>query len=524
MGAGVSGKTTPIFSYFQKVCYTNPDDNALIYSNDENYTYYDLYRASLEFATFIDNLELNTGDVLLIAGDKDVRMFASILACLKHGVIYSIIDPDMPKNRLLSIVEACKPRFIFGPIKAIQDSPSKDKYRNLVWEQLPSVLKRSTFLEDLSKNTEYFCVKENDACYIVFTSGSTGKPKGPVMSYSGVINFIEWTRAQFKYKPGDRLTGLNPAYFDNFVFDFYASFFSGAAIVVFDKNELRNPFAVIKKIDKLFCNSWFSVPTTLIYFNAMSAITNQSLRYIDKIIFGGEGYPKKKLKDLYDMFSDRIIFFNVYGPSECTCICSLHKVTDKDFEDFESYLPLGNMISNFDYMILDEKGSQLDDDQIGELFLMGQGVGLGYFGSEELTRKSFVFKKKGFETYRGYLTGDMVSKNSNQLRIHGRKDNQIKHMGYRIELEEIENILSKHDAIEQVACIYVKDNDVGLIVAYIKVKRKFDLSQLRKEIRIILPSYMMPGRIELLEKLPTNANGKIDRRHLKDNYLEKQHN
>ena len=343
------------------------------------------------------------------------------------------------------------------------------------------------------------------------------------MSHSNLINFVGWAAQTFEIGPGDLLSNANPMYFDNSVFDFYASLFTGAALLPVTADEVRDPRRIVQIVNATRCTIWFSVPSLLVYLLTTRALNADDFPSVRKLIFGGEGFPKPKLKELFDMFGQRIQLENVYGPTECTCICSSHQVTGDDFQDMQSLTMLGHVAANFDYDILPVDASDLS---FGELFLKGPQVGLGYFNDSERTAHSFV-QNPEHQNYRdiGYRTGDLVRRDERQqLHFKGRIDFQIKHMGYRIELEEIEAALSTIPAVEECAVIYREVAEgMGQILAFAVLTQDHHPEvDLISEVTEIVPSYMGPRRIQILSALPRNANGKIDRKQLERQTAGKQ--
>ena len=163
----------------------------------------------------------------------------------------------------------------------------------------------------------------------MFTSGSTGAPKCVEISHDNVDYFINWSINEFEIRRDDVLSGLNPAHFDNSIFDFFLSIFRGSSLIPINADQLADPLGTIRLLRKGKCTTWFSVPSLLTYYLSLKLVSDSNFMCFNKIIFGGEGFPKTKLKLLYDQFSARIDFYNVYGPTECTCMCSSHKVTNR---------------------------------------------------------------------------------------------------------------------------------------------------------------------------------------------------
>ena len=176
-------------------------------------------------------------------------------------------------------------------------------------------------------------VTGGDPAYLMFTSGSTGTPKGVVISHASVLNFIDWSIAEFGIGPGDVLTNANAIYFDNSVFDVYSSLFSGATLAPIAREIAQRPDTLAARVAAAGCTVWFSVPSLLIYLTAMKQLGPQTWPTMRCLVFGGEGYPRSELRKLYGFFGQRARLVNVYGPTECTCICSAYTITEADLAE-----------------------------------------------------------------------------------------------------------------------------------------------------------------------------------------------
>ena len=337
-----------------------------------------------------------------------------------------------------------------------------------------------------------------------------GRHAGPGW-HANVLWFVAWARERFAIGADDVLTGANPAYFDNSVFDFYAALFSGAALAPFSAAEVREPRRLVQLVNAAGCTSWFSVPSLLVYLLTTRALDAKSFAAVRRIVFGGEGFPKAKLKQLFDLFGARARLENVYGPTECTCICSAHTIDADDFADMRSLAPLGRLAENFDYEILPLDAGDAD---FGELFLRGPQVGLGYYADPVRTAQSFVQNPRhALYADIGYRTGDLVRRDARGwLHFAGRADFQVKHLGYRIELEEVEAALNALPGVRECGVVYQPLGDgLGQILAFAATAAPADPAELLAAMARLLPHYMMPRRLVLLDALPKNANGKIDR-------------
>jgi D-alanine--poly(phosphoribitol) ligase subunit 1 len=498
---------------FSNVCAANAGRTALKYPGGATVTFTELEILSNRIAHYFVSIGLKKGDVIALFNNKSPLGYGCMLAALKTGIIYTNLDLTSPYQRIKKILERCQPKFVFFDMEcAIRSEVDEMSIPSVnLYEQFEERIKDcSSALPAFTKN-----VTGSEGAYIMFTSGSTGFPKGAVITHANLINFIAWGQNEFGITQDDIMTNANPIYFDNSVFDFYVALFSGAQLVPLTNELTRDPFTLVKEVAKAQCTTWFSVPSLLVYLMTTKALGAGSLPHMKRFIFGGEGFPKPKLKKLYEQYGSTAQLFNVYGPTECTCICSSYIISDGDFEDMNNLAPLGYLAPNFDHVLIntDETG------MFGELCLKGPNVGAGYFNDPERTKNSFIqhpYNSNYNEIV--YRTGDLVQLDEKgQLHFKGRADNQVKHMGYRIELEEIESLLNTIAYVDEAAVIYERINEsLGQIVAFVSVAFVKEPAEVLSDLKLLVPEYMVPRKLHILAGLPKNQNGKIDKVALKE--------
>lgn len=501
---------------FREIVASHRDRPALVWSAREVVTFAELDSLSDRAALFLRQNGVGKGDRVCLRLDKCTLAYSLIIACLKTGAAYFVVDPSNPPVRVAHILHQCTPAIVFSAKEKPLDLP----------DHLVVVVDRENQFEALEGVSDDAFepptdIIGTDPAYIMFTSGSSGFPKGAVMSHGNLLNFIRWAGQEFSVTVDDVFTSVNPLYFDNSVFDFYASIMNGASLVPFDSAAMKDPYGVLRQIDELRCTIYFSVPSLLIYFQTLKLITPAAFAHVRTVIFGGEGYPKTKLKEVFDCLSARAELVNVYGPTECTCICSAYRVTEIDFENLDGYPPLGGPISNFSFTILNAQQEAAAADEIGELCLGGPCVGLGYFEDSAMTATVFTQNPLNANYHeRIYRTGDLVrlSKDDGKVHFVGRKDSQIKHQGYRIELGEIEHALCRIPGVDEAVAVHGARDGVSRIVAIVAAHNGLTPAAIRKEVSGMLPAYMVPSRVDVLDRLPKNDNGKIDRALLKSRY------
>ena len=500
-------------NYFYKVCEKNKKHISIKYK-DKEINYDQLNKLSNQVANYFLSKGIKSYDVVGIFNTKEILGYASMLACIKIGAIYTNIDIENPKIRLEKMFNICEPKLLVCDHKPSTLISSLSNKLNIDLLDLSEIKLYESF-DDGNLEVSKGIIGSTPA-YIMFTSGSTGTPKGVVISHANILSFLEWSINNYQITNNDVFAQVSPMYFDNSVFDFYTALFSGASLVPIKKEITNDLKELISLIDITKCSIWFSVPSFLVYLQTMKVLNDKTFQSIRIFMFGGEGFPKHELKKLYNLYKRQAKIINVYGPTEGTCICTSYEISENDFKEMNTLAPLGKINPNFEKIIIDENMNEVKEFEKGQLCLIGPNVALGYYNNIDRTVENFVQNPK-IKTHKNliYKTGDIVYEKDELIWFVGRVDNQIKHMGYRIELEEIEAALNSLEYINQSAVIYDRVNEnYGKIIAYVASKKKITEHQIKNEIRNLLPKYMMPNIFHLQDKLPKNNNGKVDKKKL----------
>jgi len=502
--------------HFNEIAEHFAQNTALKLISGDEVTYQITNEKSNQIAHYFLSLGVKIGDIIAIVHDKSPMPYYIMLACLKIGATYTNLDSNSPEERHKKMIGITNPKYIFTnstfltKFQKYQLSIPIRNYQDVEFENS---------IKDESKTLPEVChhVTGNKPAYLMFTSGSTGFPKAVIISHANVLNFIAWTKLIYKTTENDIFTNINPMYFDNSVFDFYASLFTGATLIPITEDLNKNPRKLIEQLNILKPTIWFSVPSMLVYVLKLRALKETDLPNLRIITFGGEGFPKNQLRNLWSILGHRVEIVNVYGPTECTCICSSYVVKAEDMTS-DDLLPLGPIAPNFNQLIIKEDNSIANEDEIGELLITGSNVGLGYYNLPEKTKEMFI-QNPTIKTHQEivYRSGDLVkfSKDKNLLYFCGRKDNQIKRMGYRIELEEIEVAIGALEYVVENAAIYQKTDDNNGTIIVCLVSKHENENQILTDLQNIIPSYMLPNVFKFFKELPKNQNGKIDRIQLK---------
>ena len=349
-----------------------------------------------------------------------------------------------------------------------------------------------------------------DPLYINFTSGSVGLPKAVIVSHRSVIDFIDTFTSVFPFQSADIFGNQAPFDFDVSVKDIYSSAKVGGTLVIIPKECFSHPAELV---------NWICESRITVMIWAVSALCLVSLFHgldyrvpdsVRMILFSGEVMPWKQLL-IWMEHLPHVQFVNLYGPTEITCNCTYH-VIDKSI-DYSRGIPIGRPFPNERVFLLDQAGQEITEPGLtGEICVAGTALALGYYGNPQQTDLVFVQNPCNSRyPQRIYKTGDLGKLLENgELVFCGRKDLQIKYMGHRIELEEIERNIASVTGVERCCCMFPPEKQKLVCFYY----GSTELSDLRSAISLRLPKYMVPRKLIRVEDFPMNKNGKIDRKQL----------
>lgn len=478
--------------------------------------------------------------------DKKPESVAAYMGVMYSGNFYVVLDAEMPDARAEAILGTLRPAAI------VTDSVHMERAEKMVRDHVSAATSSAVAnkagsckpsdsiaeashtaifnLDDLDGDVPVDVLKDirqkmidTDPAYALFTSGSTGVPKGAVVSHANIIAYINWYTETFGIDENTVFGNQTPFYFSMSVSDLYSTLKSGATLYIIPKAYFTFPMKLMEFLATYKINTIYWVPSALQIVANYKMFQYAKLPELKKVLFAGEVMPTRPLNYWIQNLPDAM-YANLFGPTETTDICTYY-IVDRPFKDDEP-LPMGYACDNCDVFVIDSNGCEVSPDvdpetgysSEGELYVRGSFVALGYYGNEDKTRDAFVqnpLNDKYPELV--YRTGDLVKYNRyGELVYISRKDYQIKHMGYRIELGEIEAAAGAIDGIRSYACIYDETDDK---IVFIYEGRKKDDAELLEAFRRRVPHYMEPGRFVRVTAMPHNANGKIDRKRLKTEYI-----
>jgi amino acid adenylation domain-containing protein len=513
-----------------------PDALAVVLQ-DARLTYAELEAQSNRLARLLRAAGLERGGRVCLLMPKSPAVLVAMLGVLKADAIYVPLDPASPASRLAKMIDACNDRWILaaGPVEgALGDLLAEPEFaaaHSVGWmsadpPRSPQITPQFS-LADLGAYPSGQPVRRNgpdDAVHILFTSGSTGVPKGVVITHRNVIPFLDWAHAYFATSPSDHISWHPPLQFDLSTFDVFGTLRVGATLYPVPRELALFPHKLAQFIRDTELTQWFSVPSVLNYVAKFDALRDGDFPALRRVLWCGEVLPTPTL--MYWM--KRVChaaFTNLYGPTETTVASSYYTVAECPTDE-RAEIPIGRACPGEELFVLDESLRPVAPGDVGDLYIGGVGLSPGYWRDADKTRSAFPqYETAGAAPRRIYRTGDLARLGANGLAYYvGRSDTQIKSRGYRIELGEIEVALHSFPCLKDCAVVAVPSSEfdgMAICCAYVVHGHVMvTATTLREDLSKLVPTYMLPSRWLALDDLPKNANGKIDRRLLKETFLQ----
>ena len=510
-------------NFFEETVKNSPNKICVSYSG-KNFKYIYLDKFANKIANFLISHGIEPNDRVCIFTDKNINQYASVLGILKSGACWVPLSASFPSARIKYLIKVLKPKFI------ISENKYYDNYSNIYEAFNSKVLildknkknnKKTYNLSSLSKYSSKqpvlkFSLSPNDLAYIIFTSGSTGNPKGVMVSHKNTSTFLNISKKLFNFKKGLKFSHFSDLTFDPSIFDLFVCWMNAGILVPFNKKNYRiNPYLYFKenkRVDVVFC-----IPSLVNNLRENLFLHKKEIKKIKYLILTGEAIPKNLIYDWYKHVKKSKVY-NVYGTTETAIISHCYEVPKNIKKN--QIISVGKPLP-FMRVILMNKNKFTPNLKKGEHYIYGPQISVGYWANPYLNKKYYMdnpiderFPQKI------YKTGDILKiDNVGNYFYVGRSDNQVKVQGYRIEIGEIEHVISCIEEVDQTKVLVDFDkNNKKYIKAYISTRN--NLLEEKKIIKILsnkLPRYMVPQKAIVLNKdFPRTKNGKVDIKRLKN--------
>jgi amino acid adenylation domain-containing protein len=469
-----------------------PEATAVVHGR-KRYSYAQLEEQSSKLAQLLVEMGAGPGRPVAICMERSADMPMALLAVLKAGSCYVPLDPQHPRKRLLSILEECK---------AIAVLSSSVVALTLRLDSTLLLCVDQPWPESRSK-PQLHALDPHTLAYIIYTSGTTGRPKGVMIAHRSLTNTLCAMQREPGFSPSDRMLALATISFDMSVLDMFLPLVSGGTVVVAERHAASDPERLAKLLET---HDITVLQTTPVTWRLLASSGWRGKRDL-KMLSGGEALPRQLAEQLLQLGGD---LWNCYGPTETTVYSSNLRIGNGD-----GIVHVAPPMANTTFYVIDDAGNLLPQGVAGELYIGGAGVSRGYLERPELNKERFVADP--FEpSEKIFRTGDLARiVDRGELELFGRRDHQVKLRGYRIELGEIESVMRTHHAVSNAVVVLREDvADEPMLVAYLTLREgtSEESVDVRGHAAQVLPDYMLPQRIVILQQMPLTPSGKIDRK------------
>jgi amino acid adenylation domain-containing protein len=511
----------------------NFPDRPAVFVAGETLTYAQLYRLAASLSAMIASQKVVAEPLLTaVFAYRSITAFAGILGALMCGHGYVPLNRTFPPDRTIKMLcrSGCRTMIVDSQSeKQLSHVLSAVDYEMLVilpervdtqdlkasWPKHRFIGSQEIFFRDRFSPV---IASPNAAAYVMFTSGSTGIPKGVVVTHANVCHYIDCINNRFSITHDDRFSQMFDMTFDLSVADIFVAWSKGACVCCPSAKNLINPGRFINESG---LTVWFSVPSVPIFMKRLGSLKPGSFPNLRISMFCGEAMPVEIAKAWADAARNSIVE-NLYGPTELTIAC-MHYKWDPAFSSSQAELgvvPIGYPFPNMTPLVVNESLEEVAEGETGELLMTGPQISAGYWKEPEKSSAAFLVPPKKQELY--YRTGDRVRKpaNGGPMTYLGRIDNQVKILGHRVELAEIEAVIREESGIDGVVAVAwpLTQSGANGIEVFLQDLGSNEID-LKERIALRVPNYMVPKRFHFFSRLPINSNGKYDRKALTE-YLE----
>lgn len=498
-----------------------------IVSADRRLSYGELEAWSNNVANYLLKQGLEKGDAVALALENRFAVIAGILGVLKSGGVFMPVDLSMPEARLASMAAEVPPAFVLTESGLAADCGRLLGAHTAETPVLPVDLEEDTDdhpcllprleegqLANVSERPEV-AWDGDDPCYVYFTSGSTGRPKAILGRIKAIDHFVRWEIEHFGVTPGSRVSQLTAPIFDAFLRDAFVPLCAGGQLCVAgDPETLLSPDGLCRWLTEQDIHLVHSVPSLFrtMLTAELDAEMFPSLRYV---LLAGEPLMPSDVERWHRVFGDRIRLVNLYGSTETTMVKLFYEVQPEDAE--RRIIPIGQPMPGARALVLDEDLQPCEPGTVGEIYIRTPYRTLGYYQRPDLDEQVFVPNPLSEDPADIiYRTGDMGRMlDDDNLEFFGRRDQQVKIRGVRVELGEIENLLLGSELAREAAVVDREDtNGNKYLCAYVVPAERTSVDAIRDYLANRLAESQMPSAFLELEELPLTATGKVDRKAL----------
>ncbi|MFF4139606.1 amino acid adenylation domain-containing protein, partial [Streptomyces mirabilis] len=473
---------------------------------DVHLTYAQLDARANQLARHLMAQGIGTEDFVALYLPRSADMVIALLAVLKAGAAYIPVDPAYPADRVAYMLGDARPRLILTTEKAADALPNTGV--PTIELDAPDVRNTLSGEPDTSPDGPNAVLATSPAL-VIYTSGSTGEPKGVIETHAGMGNRFTWFHSRFPWQPGDTVCAKTSLSFLDGTSEILEPLLHGGRVIVADQEQARSAPELAKLIERHDVRRMTMVPSLLAEMLEGDLLGPAAGRAT--WITSGEALPTAVAERFHSVLPEARLL-NFYGSSEASADSVWTEIVPQDVS--AGALPIGRPIANTQVHVLDSALRSVPPGAVGELYVAGTGITRGYLGRPALTAERFVASPFGAGE-RLYRTGDLARWSADgRLSYAGRADDQVKVRGFRIELGEVQAALAAHPAVSQAVVIARSDDNgekrlVGYVVA--NTTSTPDAAELRGFVAGRLPEYMVPAAVVVLDELPLNANGKLDR-------------